>query len=66
MNSDPIVEEIRAIRDEIAKECGYDIDTIFRRLRHLEATSSAPRMSLSPRRVADFNQDEPLPAHEPA
>jgi hypothetical protein len=30
MISDPIVEEVRTIRDEIAKECGYDIDAIFR------------------------------------
>jgi len=66
MISDSIVEEIRAIRDEIAKECDYDIDTIFRHLRHLEATSSAPRMSLSPRRVADIDQDDPLPAGGPA
>lgn len=25
---DPIVEEVRRVRDEIAKECGYDIDKI--------------------------------------
>ena len=35
---DPIVEEIRRIREEIAAECGYDIDRIleyFKRPRDL-------------------------------
>ncbi|MCI5065759.1 hypothetical protein MRY87_08550 [bacterium] len=30
---DPIVEEVRRIRDEIARECGYDIDSICEYLR---------------------------------
>jgi hypothetical protein len=53
---DPIVEEVRAIRDEIAKECDYDIDAIFQALRRLEAASSAPHVSLPARRVNESEQ----------
>ena len=59
MIPDPIVEEVRAARDEIAKECGYDIDAIFQALRRLEATSSTPHVSLSARRVSALEQDQP-------
>lgn len=34
---DPIVEEVRQIRDEIAKECGYDIDKIYEYLKSQRA-----------------------------
>jgi hypothetical protein len=51
MTPDPIVEEVRAIRDEIAKECGYDIDAIFRMLQRLDAASAARHVSLPARPV---------------
>jgi hypothetical protein len=59
MTPDPIVEEVRAIRDEIAKECGYDIDAIFQMLQRLDAASSAPHVSLPARRVEDFERHDP-------
>ena len=62
MNSDPIVEEVRALRDEIAKECDYDIDTIFQHFRSLEAASSVPHVSLPPRKTVDLDQDDSTPA----
>jgi hypothetical protein len=62
---DPIVEDVRAIRDEIAKECDYDIDTLFQYFRRLEAASSVPHVTLSPRRVTEPDQEETsLPAGE--
>jgi len=60
MIPDPIVEEVRAVRDEIAKECSYDIDTIFETLRRLEAASSTPHVSFTPRRVSELEQQDPL------
>ncbi|WP_437573400.1 hypothetical protein [Sorangium sp. So ce887] len=45
MINDPIVDEVRAIRDSIAKEHNYDIDSIFesfRRLREAGERSVAP------------------------
>ncbi len=50
---DSIVEEVRTARDDMAKECDYDIDRIFEELRRLEASSNAPHVSLSPRRVVE-------------
>jgi hypothetical protein len=58
MIPDPIVEEVRSIRDDIAKECDYDIDRIFEELRRLEATSTAPHVSLSPRKILESDQQE--------
>jgi len=33
---DPIVEEIHAVRAQIARECGYDLKRIMERLRRRE------------------------------
>ena len=33
MKENAVLEEIRAIRDEHARECGYDIHKLFRMLR---------------------------------
>jgi hypothetical protein len=51
MTGDPIVDEVRAARDEIAKEHGYDIDAIFAALRALEATSGREHVSLPARKL---------------
>ncbi len=59
MIPDPVVEEVRAIRDEIAKEHDYDINAIFQTLRHLDATSAAQHVSLPARRVNDPDNDDP-------
>jgi hypothetical protein len=37
MWKDPIVEEIHAIREQIARECDYDMRKIMERLRQNEA-----------------------------
>jgi len=36
MWKDPIVEEIHAIREQIARECNYDLKRIMERLRKKE------------------------------
>jgi len=43
---DPIVETVRAIRDEIAREHNYDLKSIFRMLRRSES-SGVPHVKLS-------------------
>jgi hypothetical protein len=52
MTSDPLVEEVRAARDELARRCGYDVGKIFAELRalnrrpddeHPVATPARPR-----------------------
>ena len=51
MTKDPIVEEIRAVRDEIARENAYDLNAIFAALRKLEGESSRPHLTLPPRKI---------------
>lgn len=52
MIQDPIVEEVRGFRDEIAREYDYDIDAIFEALRRMEASSGREHVSLVPRKTA--------------
>jgi hypothetical protein len=49
MIHDAIVDEVRAIRDEIAKECGYDVHELFKAFRRLEAGSATGHVSFVPR-----------------
>ena len=52
MSRDPIVAEVRAIRDKLAAECGYDVKEIFRRARKRQAESGLEYVRYAPRRVA--------------
>ena len=53
MSDDPIVDEVRAIRDAIADENHYDLDAIFEMLRKREAASPALHaVSKSPKSCA--------------
>lgn len=41
MNRDPIVEEVRAIRERLAAECDFDVHKIFERARAEQMQSHA-------------------------
>jgi hypothetical protein len=56
MNRDPIVDEIRAIRDDFAKRYNYDIDAIVLALQKASADEGRKTISLPPRPSA--NEDE--------
>ena len=49
---DPVVEEIRAIRDKRAARLGYDVAAIFRDIREMQDVSDAEYVRLSGRTVA--------------
>jgi len=51
MWKDPVVEEVRAIRDEYARQFDYDIEAICRDLRAQEAHCGHVVVSLPPKRV---------------
>jgi hypothetical protein len=57
MTRDAIVDEVRTIRDEIAKEYDYDIGAIFAALRKMETIGPGHHVSLAPRKIADRNPD---------
>ena len=51
MKDAPIVAEVRAIRDELAAQCGYDLKEIFRQLRHQQASSGRKYVRYPARRI---------------
>ena len=50
MWKDPVVEEIRAIRDAYAKQFNYDIEAICRDIKEQEIQSGRKTISLPPKR----------------
>lgn len=50
---DPIVDEVRAIRDAIAKEYDYDVAKIAEAMREKERTSGRKYVTLPPRKPVD-------------
>jgi hypothetical protein len=49
--SDPIVDEVRRMRDEHAAHFNYDLDAIFAELQEEERASGLKFVSFSPRRI---------------
>lgn len=56
MSRDPLVEEIRAIREAYAKQFNYDFEAICRDLKEQERRSGRETVSLPPRRVKPVEQ----------
>jgi len=48
MKDDPIVAEVRAIRDELARQCGFDLKEIFRQLRQQQCSSGGSTFAIQP------------------
>ena len=48
---DPIVEEVRKVRDEHAAQFNYDLDAIYADMKRIETESKEPRVSFGPRRI---------------
>ena len=53
MVRDPLVEEIRQVRDAHAKRFGYDLDAIFADLKAQEQASGRKYVTLRPRKPRD-------------
>lgn len=53
---DPIIEEIHAIREEIAREADYDIERILEAARARQVASGRKVVQLSPRRPSPPTQ----------
>jgi hypothetical protein len=50
MWNDPIVEEVRKVRDEHAKKFNYDLEAIVADLKKQQKTSKRKFVTLSPRK----------------
>jgi hypothetical protein len=53
MQNDPVVAEIRRIREELAARFNYDIHAIFEYVRQRDAADNRKVIRLPPRRTAD-------------
>ena len=63
--ADPIVAEVRAVRDEYAARFGYDVSAIFRDLRARQETSGRVYVRYPARDVdAGSDLDDPVPGSE--
>ena len=51
MKDDPIIAEVRAIRDELARQCDYDLKEIFRQLQQLQSGSGRKYVRYPARRI---------------
>ena len=56
MAQDPIVEEVRAIRDAFAKRYNYDIDAIVRALQEASADEGRQVVSLPSKRIKEEDE----------
>jgi hypothetical protein len=59
MWKDPVVEEIRAIRDAYVKQFNYNLEAIYRDLKEQEAKSGWEVVSLPPKRIKPENRAKP-------
>ena len=55
MNRDAIVDEVRAIRDSIAREYDYDLNSIFQMLRRADKKAGRRLPGSRPRKAAQQN-----------
>jgi hypothetical protein len=53
MTQDPILEEVRSVREAFAKEHGYDVKAIVAALQREEAESGREVISLPPKRLLE-------------
>lgn len=56
MSKDPIIDEVRAVRDAIAKEHEYSVASIFRMLREAEKRSGRAHGSPPPPKVEPLSK----------
>ena len=53
ITTDPVIAEVRAIRDEYAARFNYDVGAIFRDIRDRQETSNRSYVNYPPRRTID-------------
>jgi hypothetical protein len=57
MHEDPIVAEVRRIREEHSARFGHDLDAIFRDIQERQRTSGRTYVSFPPRRIGPAEQE---------
>ena len=59
--TDPIIDELRAARDEHAARFNYDVQAIFRDIQAQQEASGREYVRLPPRRVVAAREDRSTP-----
>ena len=59
MQTDPIIAELRAIREAYAAQFDYDVEAMFRDIRARQETSGREYVSLPARRPVSAAQHQP-------
>ncbi len=54
MWQDPVVEEVRQIRDAFAAKYHYNLREMFEALKEMEDKNNRPTVSFPPRRIKSF------------
>jgi hypothetical protein len=67
--NDPIVDEVRRVRDEYAARFGYDLDAIFQDIKEQEKKSgrefvSFPASGIEPNQALQPGGDAPSPCRD--
>ena len=57
--TDPVIAEVRAVRDSIAAQADYDVGAIFQRIRAMQDESGREYVNYPARRIAE-DSDESL------
>ena len=57
--TDPVIAEVRAVRDGFAARANYDVGAIFRRIREMQDESGREYVTYPARRIAE-GADESL------
>ena len=60
MQTDPVIDELRAVRDEHAARCGYDVEEIFRDIQAKQQASGREYVRLPARRVVATPEDSAI------
>lgn len=59
--ADPIIAELRAVRDRHAARFGYDVAAIFRDIRAMQETSGCDYVRYPARRVLSVSEEPTTP-----
>ncbi len=52
MKNDPIVQEVREIRDAYAAQFNYNLQALYQDIKRREQSNPKPRYRLTPKRIA--------------
>ena len=57
--ADPVIAEVRAVRDEFAARADYDVGALFRRIREMQEEAGREYVTYPARRIVE-GSDESL------